>query len=65
MNQSPTFVHIHRLAHELGLPKKWLLDEAKSGRIPAVKAGRLLRFDVAEVRKALTAPARGKAVPLA
>lgn len=35
-----TFVPLTFAANKLGVPSAWLLREAQSGRIPAIRAGR-------------------------
>ncbi|MFM9958854.1 MAG: helix-turn-helix transcriptional regulator [Phycisphaerales bacterium] len=47
------FVRLNELARHTHLPAAWLRREAKAGRIPCIRAGRMLRFDVAEVVKSL------------
>lgn len=36
-------------AELLNVPKSWVLAEARSGRIPHIKLGRYVRFDLAEL----------------
>lgn len=41
------------LARRLGLPRKWLVDEANAGRLPALRAERKLVFNLEAVRRVL------------
>lgn len=47
------FMSSRELARITGLPKRWLEREAAAGRIPSIRAGRRLMFDVNLVRAAL------------
>lgn len=47
------YVPLEVLAGELGLPLAWLRREVEAGRIPCIRAGRYLRFDVDQVREYL------------
>ncbi len=47
------FVSVHRAAVKLGVPVEWLRTEAVAGRLPALKIGRRLLFNVAAVHQAL------------
>lgn len=47
------FANIFGLSRQLNLPKKWLEDEAKAGRIPSLTVGRQRRFNVEAVENAL------------
>lgn len=49
----PTVLPLNRCARRLGVTAKWLREEAKAGRIPALKAGSRLIFNVAAVEAAL------------
>lgn len=40
-------------ARRLRVPVRWLREEAESGRVPHLKAGQALLFNVAAVRAAL------------
>lgn len=42
-----------QLAGALGLPESWLVSEAEGGRIPCLRAGRALRFNLRAVERAL------------
>jgi hypothetical protein len=44
------FVSVIMLSNKLGLPLAWLRAEAKAGRIPYLRTGRRLFFDVDAVR---------------
>lgn len=47
------FVSLHELSRRLGLPAAWLRDEAATGRIPSLRAGRRLMFRVDDVERTL------------
>lgn len=49
------------LALHTGLPTAWLRREADAGRIPCIRAGRLRRFDLDDVRAALRDRSAGEA----
>lgn len=49
------FVDAETLAELLSLPAASVRRLAREGRLPCYRAGRLLRFDVAEVKAALKA----------
>jgi excisionase family DNA binding protein len=44
---------LNRLAAELRLPRDWLRREAKAGRLPCLRVGRRLVFNLAAVEQAL------------
>jgi hypothetical protein len=44
---------LHQLAARTGLPATWLRQEALGGRIPCLRVGRKLRFNLDAVRSAL------------
>lgn len=46
-------VRLLTLARDLNLPATWLRAEALAGRIPCLRVGRTLLFNVDAVRKAL------------
>jgi len=48
------FVGIHSAAYELGVPLAWLKREAEAKRVPVLKVGRQLRFNIQQVKCALT-----------
>ena len=50
----PMFVDLGKLSWRTGLPCAWLKREAEAGRIPHVKVGRSLMFNLDAVVKALT-----------
>jgi excisionase family DNA binding protein len=37
------------VAKQLGVPKSWVLESARSGAIPYIKLGRYVRFDLDDV----------------
>jgi hypothetical protein len=47
------YVTVGRLSSELNLPAAWLKAEARAGRIPCLRVGRRLMFDMAAVLRAL------------
>lgn len=46
-------VNLGQLALALRLPRDWLASEAEAGRIPCLKIGSCLRFNVGAVERAL------------
>ena len=44
---------LEALASSLGLPRKWLRDEADAGRIPCLRIGRRLLFSLEAVQEVL------------
>jgi excisionase family DNA binding protein len=48
-----TYHTLDSLAARLGLPKVFLRDLARRGKIPSLRVGRWQRFDEADVRAAL------------
>jgi excisionase family DNA binding protein len=50
---SPNLVTAKAVAQAMSLPTSTVYEGAKSGRIPCVRVGRHVRFDVAQVRAAL------------
>lgn len=42
-----------QLAQQLGVKESWVATEARAGRIPRRMVGRYVRFDLAEVQRAL------------
>jgi hypothetical protein len=58
-----TLVPLTVLATALGLPRLWLRDEALAGRIPCLRAGKHLRFNVEAVRACLVARAATEVLP--
>lgn len=65
--QPPKLVSFAQLARELrplGVDKGWLAEEARSGRLPALRVGRRMVFDLGAVRDALAArAAAGESLP--
>ena len=53
MQERISYLSLEALAATLGLPKRFLRARAERGDIPALRAGRLLRFDPLAVREAL------------
>ena len=47
------FVPLRKAAARLGVPVSWLEAEAKAGRIPHLKPGRRLLFNIEAVAEAL------------
>lgn len=51
---APTsFRSVSSTARALNVPASWLRSEAEAGRVPALRAGRRLLFDLDAVRAAL------------
>ncbi|MHC4947206.1 MAG: hypothetical protein ACYTG1_02945 [Planctomycetota bacterium] len=48
-----SFINLQQLARRLGLPMAWLRAEAEAGRLPCLRAGRRLMFNITEVEDAL------------
>jgi hypothetical protein len=46
-------VNLGQLALALRLPREWLKAEASAGRIPCLRVGRHMRFNVVAVEQAL------------
>lgn len=46
----PALVDAKAAAAALGVPATWVLAEARADRIPHVRLGRYVRFDIAELR---------------
>ena len=44
---------LHRLATHLRLPRQWLRQEALAGRLPCLRVGRKLLFNLATVQTVL------------
>ncbi len=49
-------------ATEIGVPITWLRKEAREGRVPCLKAGRRILFDLPTLAESLRQRAAGKAV---
>jgi len=41
------------LAERLNLPESWLRNEERLGRIPSIRAGKYVRFNLSEVERSL------------
>jgi excisionase family DNA binding protein len=48
------FTNSTTAARLLGVPEAWLKREAREGRVPCLRAGRRLLFDVSAVEQALS-----------
>jgi hypothetical protein len=46
-------LRLSQLAHRLHLPRPWLRDEARAGRIPCLRIGRKLLFSLPAVERVL------------
>ncbi|MEE9212442.1 MAG: hypothetical protein V3U29_07285 [Phycisphaeraceae bacterium] len=55
---SPLLLPVGPMARRLRVPVKWLREETEAGRIPHLKAGRLLLFDPGTVERVLLRRAR-------
>ena len=60
METRSTFLPLDALATTLGLPRRWLADEIRAGRIPFLLAGGRKVFDPAQVRAVLLERAAGQ-----
>ena len=58
-HDTETFVPLTTLAYRTGLSTSWLRAEAEAGRIPSLKVGRRLMFNIATVEAALLERANG------
>lgn len=56
-----SFQSLHQAAMRLGVPAAWLRTEAKACRVPYLRAGRRLLFNVALVEDVLKDRARREA----
>jgi hypothetical protein len=52
-NRKSKAVNLVVLSRTLRLPLRWLKSEAEAGRIPSLKAGNVLLFNIDAVRKVL------------
>ena len=60
MTTAPTsFLPLDVVASRLGLPCKWIRDQADTGTIPCLKVNGRRLFDLESVRDALVERARG------
>jgi hypothetical protein len=50
---SETFLPARCVAAEIGVPAAWLIEEAKAGRVPVLRAGNRLLMNPALVARAL------------
>ena len=48
---------LRRMAARLGVPSKWLREQAESGAVPSLKAGKRFLFAPAAVRSVVSAMA--------
>lgn len=46
---APPLIDAAGAAAQLGVPRSWVLAEARAGRIPHVRLGRYVRFEPAEL----------------
>lgn len=58
-SSAPPLIDAKGAAEILGVPASWVLAEARAQRIPHVKLGKYVRFDVAELRAWATSRAVG------
>lgn len=59
------FTSVRAAARRLGVPEAWLKREAREGRVPVLRAGRRLLFDVAAVEQTLAERAQEAHQPAA
>lgn len=50
---APALVDADALAQALALPRSWLMSQARQGKIPCIRKGKYVRFNIAEVEAAL------------
>lgn len=53
MEKKTQFLPIDPAASRLGVPRDWLRKEAAAGRVPVLRVGRRLLFDIEAVHRAL------------
>jgi hypothetical protein len=53
---------LFQLAERTRLPQRWLRQEALGGRLPCLRVGRMLRFNLAAVEEALARRAAAERV---
>jgi hypothetical protein len=53
IERTETFSPLESTADRLGVPAAWLRQEAQAGRVPCLRAGRRLLFNVTLVEHAL------------
>jgi hypothetical protein len=58
MFPNATYVSLDHAAVRLGVPERWLRDEAEAARIPTLKVGRRTLCELDAVRAALAARAK-------
>lgn len=52
-NRTPDIIRLRQLARQLRIPVVWLKKEAEDGRLPHLKVGRQLLFNMRAVERAL------------
>ena len=60
---SGRLVDANKAGELLGVPKTWVLSEARAGRIPHVRLGRYVRFEPAQLESWWAARRRGPEMP--
>ena len=60
MRADAEFIPLRAAAEKLGVPMTFLRVEALAGRVPVLRAGRRLLFNVVSAREALVATAAGE-----
>jgi hypothetical protein len=63
METETTLLPLGPAARRLRVPVGWLRSEAECGRLPHIKAGRVLLFDFPTIERILTERAKGEGVP--
>jgi excisionase family DNA binding protein len=58
-DDQPVFISIDGAANYLGVPRLWLRNEAKQGRIPFIKAGKVILVHLELVEKQLIEQSKG------
>jgi excisionase family DNA binding protein len=48
-----TLVDAAQAAATLNVPESWLRSQSRAGKLPSVRLGKYIRFDIADVKRAL------------
>lgn len=60
---TPALIDARAAGERLGVPKSWVLAEARADRIPHIRLGRYVRFDPAALEAWWRARSRGPSQP--
>jgi glutathione S-transferase len=58
-NKNENLIHVRVAARKYGLPAKWLKEQAKAGKVPALIAENQVLFDADILSKWLSQRAKG------